>query len=208
MHPRVWRPLRVFHNYWCRFKPGVLLYASCILNPRNLTEPWNHVVVLLMKEWSCSSSHYLQSAMPLPMWSRLERPEATAATGRDWFRPSCVCLHQRSSQQPRSISEIRGSAEKPDVLTWLFLLHYWSAVVNLRWGYGNKYNSIINVSVESRSSVGEGKYLPYFLMFEYVLASFLFNFPQLLEAVASAQDKLTSSPHRYTLPSKASFIFL
>uniref|UniRef100_A0AAY4AN14 Eyes absent homolog n=1 Tax=Denticeps clupeoides TaxID=299321 RepID=A0AAY4AN14_9TELE len=38
-------------------------------------------------------------------------------------------------------------------------------------------------------------------MLEYVLASFLFNSPQLLELVASAQDKLTSSLHRFTLPS-------
>lgn len=45
-------------------------------------------------------------------------------------------------------------------------------------------------------------------MFKYVHASLLFNSPQLLEPVASAQDKLTSSLHRFTLPSKASFIFV
>lgn len=55
---------------------------------------------------------------------------------------------------------------------------------------------------------GRVQYLPYFLIFKYVLASFLFNSPQLLEPVASAQDKLTSSLHRFTRPSKVSFIFL
>lgn len=59
--------------------------------------------------------------------------------------------------------------------------------------------------MDSRSSFDKRQYLPYSLMFEYVLASF--NSPQLLEPVASAQDKRTSSLRRFTLPSKVSFIF-
>lgn len=100
--------------------------VSCsFLNSFMWTAPWNHIAVCLMKEWLCSSTHYLQSVVSLPMWLWRKRPKATEATGRDWF----------TSQKYVEDMLVSGK-------TWcsylIILLHYWSPVLNLKWGYRNK----------------------------------------------------------------------
>lgn len=97
-------------------------YAMCVLwfllqiqnKCTSVICPQNHVVVF---KWR---NGYAAALITCNQWCHFQCGCGLKGSDRDWFRPSCVCLDQRLLQRAWSISEIRGSAEKPVVLTWLF----------------------------------------------------------------------------------------
>lgn len=98
----------------------------------------NYIVVRLMKDWLCSSTHYLQSAVSLPMQLWLERPNWS---NRPRLIQTILCVFT-SEVVMAALKYLRDRrvSKKPDIYTWLFYF-----IIALRFLTLNKVTEINKV---------------------------------------------------------------